>query len=278
MGWSISLNPNRAHVLAALYEGVRLDPANDPFAGAPERLVWDNGLEFVAGDVTSAAIALGSIPSPTLAWSPTSKGKVERLNRTLDDELFSTLPSFVDGPKRENGRPLIHTGEGISFELFVQQFADYVEHYNFRRPHSALNGMTPKEKWEADATPLRIFDDASLRWMIQAQESRKVLNDGISFKARRYWAQELNGMVGDRVIIKYVPHDGRQIEVFDLDGDYLCTARPQGALSKAEALSVVKARRAHEATVRKLAKRPDGAFKRAFNRSPLARRRLKTSW
>ena len=82
MGWALSLQPTAAVVLAALRQGIVVDPERDPFGGLPERLRPDNGLEFAAKAIERSCAALGIELDPATPYQGYSKGKVERVNRT----------------------------------------------------------------------------------------------------------------------------------------------------------------------------------------------------
>ena len=92
MGWAVSLRPSSATVLAALRQGLVVDPERGPFGGLPAVVVPDNGLEFASAALGRACAALGIELAPTDAYAPHQKGKVERANRTMDQELISGLP------------------------------------------------------------------------------------------------------------------------------------------------------------------------------------------
>ena len=102
VGWALSLRPTAAEVLAALRMAVAADPERG-FGGVPTVLRWDGGLEFAAGAIGEAASALGCLAARTDAYSPWQKGKIERLNRTLEQELISTLPRWTNGPRAIDG-------------------------------------------------------------------------------------------------------------------------------------------------------------------------------
>lgn len=70
MGWVISVDHDRADVLAAMRQAISVDGEHGPFAGRPDVVVWDNGAEFLSDDVTAACHRLGITPDPTSAWSP----------------------------------------------------------------------------------------------------------------------------------------------------------------------------------------------------------------
>jgi putative transposase len=75
VGWAISLWPTQAEVLAALRMAVTVDPARGEFGGVPVVLRWDRGLEFAAGSIEQATLALGCVSQRTDAYSPWQKGR-----------------------------------------------------------------------------------------------------------------------------------------------------------------------------------------------------------
>jgi len=231
VGWSLSLRPTQSEVLAALRMAVMLDPQRGPFGGIPTLLRWDNGLEFAASAIDQAALGLGCVAQATTPYSPWEKGKIERLNRTIEQELLQGLPRWTDGPRDRAGRLL---GAGpMSLKLFVVRFADWVDHYNTRRGHSALGGQTPLERWQADATPVSAVGAEDARWLLRARAEKTINKDGIHHNSDIYFAPELNGLGGETLQIAFMPHDRRSVEVYR-EGRWLATALRQTDLTEAE--------------------------------------------
>lgn len=156
------------------------------------------------------------------------------------------LPFYTKGPRAINGRLYGPDAPPMTINSFVEEFARWVTNYNTSRPHSSLGGQTPLQRWCADATPLRLVDDAQLRWLLLADEGRKIHKDGIHFHGLTFVAPELNGRVGQEVEVRYVPHDDRRVELF-VNGRWLCTAKPQNALTAEERDRVLERRRADAA-------------------------------
>jgi putative transposase len=147
----------------------------------------------------------------------------------------------------------------MSLELFVDKFAGWVIDYNTTRLHSALSGQTPLQRWNADATPIREVPEAELRWLLLADVERTVNKDGVHFGGVTFIAAELNGLVGERVQIRYTPHDLRRTEVFRAD-EWLATALPQDLLGPEERAAVLARRRSDAA---ELGRRQRRASRRA---------------
>lgn len=245
VGWALSLCPNSATVLAALRRGLVVDPDRGPFGGVPVALVPDNGLEFATTALERVCGVLGIALEPTDAYAPHQKGKLERANRTLDQEFLCGLPFYTEGPRAVDGRLFGPAADPMSLELFVDHFAEWVIEYNTVRVHSEL-GQTPLARWMADATPVRTVPGEQVRWLLLADVERTVNKDGVHFGGLRFIAPELNGLVGEKVQVRYTPHDYRQIEIFRGD-EWLATAYPQGALSAEQREAVLARRRADAA-------------------------------
>ena len=120
--------------------------------------------------------------------------------------------------------------------------------------------MTPAEKWATSAAPLDLVEPERLRWMLLADQTRKVDKDGIHFKNAIFIAPEVTKLGrGKTVEVRYMPHDLRSIEVFTEDG-WLCTAYPQDELTREQSDAVVQAR--HEAA-REMGRRKAAASRKA---------------
>jgi putative transposase len=241
MGWALSLYPTSAEVLVAIREGIVIDPERGPWGGVPQLIRFDGGREFLANAVKRAAGELGCAALPAAPYSPHHKGKVERLHRTIGDRLIATLPHYTGAPRRANGK-LYAQPAPLSLPQLQTRVREFIDAYNAEHRHSSLGGMTPAEKWSTSAAPLEVIEPERLRWMLLADQERKVLKDGIHFENAIFIAPELTGIGGKTVEVRYMPHDLRSIEVFTEDG-WLCTAYPQDQLTREQAEAVIAQRR-----------------------------------
>ena len=228
VGWALSLQPTQAEVLAALRAAVVDDPSR-PFGGVPEVLRVDGGLEFAAEAVEEACGAMAVLIDRTQPYSPWQKGKIERLNRTIDDTLLRSLPGWTDGPRAANGR-LLGANERLELKDFVELFARWVVDYNQRRPHAGLRGQTPLERWNEDAHPVERLPVEQARWMLMAGETRVLGKGGIEFRTKIYLPDRLSGLAGVELDVRYMPHDLRTIELYH-EGKWLTTARRQDEIT-----------------------------------------------
>jgi putative transposase len=236
-----------------------IDPDRGPWGGVPQLIRFDRGREFLAHAVTRAAGELGCAALPTAPYSPHLKGKVERLHRTIGEGLIATLPHYTGGPRRANGK-LCAQPTALTLAQLQARVREFIDAYNTGHRHSSLGGMTPAEKWASSAAPLDVVEPERLRWMLLADQTRKVDKDGIHFENGIFVAPDLNRVGrGTEVEVRYMPHDLRWIEVFTQDGS-LCTAFPQERLSDEQIDAIVAAR--HEAA-REMARRKAAASRKA---------------
>lgn len=235
VGWAVSLRPTSGEVLAVLRVGVEQDPERGPVYGAPKMLVWDNGNEFLANAVTDASLMLGSYPVAVQPFSPDKKPKIERLHQTLERELLSSLPYYTNGPRKKDGKLYGPPGGRLSLSMLVVEIARWIDHYNFERPSKPLGGLTPEIAWTQDPTPVTFIPDEDLRRFTMKGQNATVSHDGgVTVDRRAFMAPPLHGLVREKVEVRLMPHDYSRAEIYDLEGHWICTARPTEELTPDE--------------------------------------------
>jgi len=102
--------------------------------GLPQRMRSDNGSPFASTGVGGLSrlsvwwIRLGIVPERIAPGEPQQNGRHERMHRTLKAETAA--------PPAEN------------LEAQQRRFAEFIEVYNQQRPHQALDGDTPADRYE----------------------------------------------------------------------------------------------------------------------------------
>jgi len=89
-----------------------------------ERVLTDNGSGYVSRAYGRAVAALGAKHKRTRPWRPQTNGKAERVIQTLLREWAYARPYASNAERADALRP-------------------FVDFYNRRRPHTALNGRSP---------------------------------------------------------------------------------------------------------------------------------------
>jgi putative transposase len=120
-----------------------LQKALEQFPGARPRIISDNGPQFVAKDFKEFIRLAQLTHVRTSPHYPQSNGKKERWYQTL---------------KREAIRPKTP----LDLEQARQVVAEFVQHYNQVRLHSAIGYVTPKDKLEGRQEQIWRDRDAKL--------------------------------------------------------------------------------------------------------------------
>lgn len=240
-GYYLGTTHTAAEVLAALRHGFLPDSELGPLYGLPNTLRADNGREFLSDAMLEALGMLAIAPVFTTPYSPHLKGKVERVHRTITDELVAGLHFSIHSPRRADKLYYQPNLPAMTLEELRDILRNFIVEYNNKRAHGALGGATPAEAWNRDPAPVREAPD-ELNWMLQTTVQRTVNKDGLHLENRIFVAPELNGLVGEQVQVRYKPDDLRSIAVYR-DGSFLATALPQASLTVEERLALRNRRR-----------------------------------
>jgi transposase InsO family protein len=164
--------------------------------GTPDNLYLDNGKIFVSQWLRLACAKLRIRHLNTKAYSPESKGKIERFNRTVEE--------FLQEARLEKVQTL---------EQLNKLFRDWLsEGYN-HRVHSALSGKSPAEAFSRATKSLRFSSPEALREAFLWEKTPKVDKSGCI---------SLNGLcyevgveyIRKNVVVRYDPFDLSQIELW----------------------------------------------------------------
>jgi putative transposase len=100
--------------------------ARERFPGVSPRIISDNGPQFVAKDFKEFLRIVGMTHVRTSPYYPQSNGKIERWHKTIKSDAIRRHPPAT----LEEARRLI---------------AEFVQHYNDVRLHSAIGYVTPND-------------------------------------------------------------------------------------------------------------------------------------
>nr|WP_275531651.1 integrase core domain-containing protein [Magnetofaba australis] len=145
--------------------------AQEAYPEAKPRLISDNGPQFVANDFKAFIRESGMTHVRTSPYYPQSNGKLERFHGSL---------------KRECIRPQTP----LSLEDAQRVVGKYVEHYNTRRLHSAIDYVTPQDRLEGRHVQILAERDQKLE---AARERRRTTYQKQSFQPSQKMAEKANG-------------------------------------------------------------------------------------
>ncbi|MFB9372390.1 Mu transposase C-terminal domain-containing protein [Algimonas porphyrae] len=209
--------------------------------GLPETLKCDNGKDYTATYISRLALDMGFSLDFCAPFDPAAKPHVERFFGTMTRQLFEILPGYVGHNVAErqalNNRKAMADRMGRSERLIeakldggeIQSIIDaWIETDYHTRTHEALK-TSPMLRALDGGNPVLIEDERALDLLLATSPGtdgvRKVLKRGVKALGRTYIAQELGGMVGERVFVKFDPSDPARIYCYSADRErFICSA------------------------------------------------------
>ena len=184
--------------------------------GLPIRLVIDNGSAYRAETLQSICARLEIRLIYCRPRTPEGKGKLERWHRTLRGSFLGEL----DMDKVRD----IH-------DLNARLWAWLDECYH-KEPHSALEGLTPLERYRKDLAQIRPLGPFASRLdeLFLHRYERLVRKDGtVSYEGQRF--EVPFDLTGKTVLLVVDPHTQKVIGVESANGDSLGKATPLDQLA-----------------------------------------------
>ena len=130
-----------------------LQRAREKFPDAAPRIISDNGPQFISKDFKEFIRISGMTHVKTSPYYPQSNGKLERYHKTIKGTCIR-----------------VHTP--LTLDDAQRLVADFVEHYNDKRLHSAIGYITPKDKLAGKAEAILAAREAKLN---AARDARKAM-------------------------------------------------------------------------------------------------------
>ncbi|PHV61494.1 Mu transposase C-terminal domain-containing protein [Cyanobacterium aponinum] len=186
--------------------------------GKPEYFYTDGGKDFRSNHLQQISLQLGF--TCHLRSRPSEGGVVERLFKTLNTEVFSTLPGYTGANVQE--RPEDAEKEACltlkELEILIVRYI--VDNYN-QRIDARMGEQTRFQRWESGllSTP-HIIPERELDICLMKQSRRKVQKGGhLQFENLIYKGQYLAGYEGETVILRYDPRDITGILIYRVENN-----------------------------------------------------------
>lgn len=262
--------PSRDAILAALRIALSRDASDTtsgpygPIGGLPQLVRLDRGADFLSRTVTEALGVLAVRVQDLPAYRPDLKGTVENLNGCVVDMFCVALPGYTRAPSatprpRSKKADTTVSAAVLSFAEFTEKLLAWVAWWNTEHHVQPLAGCTPLAAWQADPTPLEDVPP-DLLWSFTLADDgriRRLTTKGVQWRGRYYVGEWMHGMDGTRVRVRFLPHHGHEIEVFDATtGTHLGPAHLANAATPAQRAAL---RRAKDAERRRMTKALAGA-------------------
>ncbi|MCK5051928.1 MAG: transposase [Candidatus Cloacimonetes bacterium] len=119
-----------------------------------------------------------------------------------------------------NDRPLTYT-EAQSLISY------YINNFYHKQAHKGLNGNTPEEIYLAHPCPKeRRISPSELDFLMLKHDLKLVNRNGITFLKQNYWHPNLADHIREKMYFRYDPNNISFIQVYNIHGKFICTARP----------------------------------------------------
>lgn len=218
--------------------------------GLPQYLYTDGGKDFRSQHLEQVATELGIVLC--LRRKPSDGGIVERPFGTLNSQLFSTMPGYVNSDTKKRS-PKAEAEACLTLEALERLLVRYiVDHYN-QAVDARMGNQSRIERWDAGRIgTLQLMSDRDLDICLMRRERRTVYRSGyIQFANLVYQGEHLAAYAGESVILRYNPRDITTIYIYQLQDSkevFLTRAHAQGweteTLSYKEAQVLSERRRA----------------------------------
>lgn len=159
--------------------------------GIPKRIFADNGKIFDSLHLRLICASLGIVLSHARPYSPESKGKIERMFRTVRMQFLNSLD----------------LAEVDSLETLNSRFTTYCESIYNLSAHSSLNGLSPMLRYRKDAEGFRfVASKDALEQIFLRETVRKVNQDATITLAKRVY-EVPQRFIGQSVIVRFDAED-----------------------------------------------------------------------
>lgn len=213
--------------------------------GKPEHFYTDGGKDFRSNHLSQIGVQLGFVCH--LRDRPSEGGVVERPFKTLNDQLFSTLPGYTGSNVQERPEDAEKDARLTLRELEQLLVRYIVDRYN-QSIDARMGDQTRFERWEAGLPTVPVpIPERDLDICLMKQSRRTVQRGGcLQFQNLMYRGEYLTGYAGETVNLRFDPRDITTILVYRQENNqevFLTRAHAQGleteqlALDEAEAAS-----------------------------------------
>jgi putative transposase len=198
--------------------------------GKPQHFYTDGGKDFRSNHVQQIGIDLGFVCH--LRDRPSEGGIVERPFRTLNDQLFSTLPGYTGSNVQERPEET-EKDASLTLRELEQLIVRFVcDRYN-QQLDARMGDQTRFQRWEAGLTEVPdVIDDRQLDICLMKAARRTVQRGGyLQFENLMYRGEYLAGYAGETVSIRFAPNDITTLLVYRQEDNrdvFLARAHAQG--------------------------------------------------
>ena len=272
-GWTLSWTETTESIAIALKRGIEK-------YGVPEQLFTDNGKAYKSkvlkgtDELDGIYASLGLKVTHALPYNAQSK-HIERWFVDFKETFAKASITYkggniVERPERMKSFAGDKIAKGIileqeELEAEIERFIEYKNHgyYLLRREAGlkahrgkGMNNRTPLECFneENPVGQRKMLTEEELRLLFLYEEIRVVQQNGIEYLGNTYINEALPFHLGEKVRIKFDPHDLRSIYVYLDTGEFLCKAVKLQTAAWQNDIDAIKAKKNRIKKITKLEK------------------------
>jgi putative transposase len=213
--------------------------------GIPNLLVFDNALAHLGEAVKAGLLALPVSAHTIRLGSPWENGPTENSIGVLEKTAWQHYPGYSHHLSTRYGRSPWANNDLYTPEDLMARTVSDIARLN-RTPRLArLHGMSSAEAWQASprVIPLAPRELVRRNFLAAPRSQHKIEKNGVNFKGTWYQDGAFEGRVGSGCRLRYLPNDLSFVDVYTLDGEFLCTAKASYARSMTDIREVARGRR-----------------------------------
>lgn len=178
--------------------------------GLPKKIFCDNGKVYDSLQLRLICASLGIILSHARPFSPASKGKVERMFRTIRMQFLESL----------------ELAEINSLEKLNAKFLTYAESTYNLRPHSSLEGLSPMERYLKNQDQLRFVSCPEKMEQVFLHEANRKVKKDATISLLNQVFEVPQSLIGLSVKVRFDPEDLGKIFIQTGEPPELLTVYP----------------------------------------------------
>lgn len=211
--------------------------------GKPQHFYTDGGKDFRSNHVQQIATDLGFVCH--LRDRPSEGGVVERPFRTLNEQLFSTLPGYTGSNVQERPEDAEKDAK-LTLRELEQLIVRFICDRHNQGIDARMGDQTRFQRWEAGLPSVPdVIDERQLDICLMKATRRSVQRGGyLQFENLMYRGEYLAGYAGETVSLRFDPTDITTILVYrqeDKRDVFLTRAYAQGLETEQLSLEEAKA-------------------------------------
>lgn len=203
--------------------------------GVPKELYFDNGKDYLAKQFNrdypySVTKQLGINTIHATAYHGQAK-TCERFFRIVTERFAKLFDTYCSSDNKSRPEQMRISNDAImqiapTLDEVIRAFDVWFKEYN-ATPSSGgfMDGKCPNEVYAANLNGKMKINQEALDMLFTTVNERTVHKNGVSIWNNHYYDSALIPYFGKKVIVRNYPENIDKIYIFNMEGDFICTAK-----------------------------------------------------